>query len=86
MTKKLEKVLKDANKKLEKEKIFINHKIAIDGDFKSEYNFIELAGKHHHFPIATAATEAEAIAAINGYMVGLSHGENKSYPKFCDKE
>lgn len=84
MNKELTKVLNDANKELKKKGFFVNHKIAIDGDFKSEYNFIELAGELHHFPIATAATEAEAIAAINGYMTGLRHGKDKSYPKICD--
>lgn len=38
------------------------------------------------FPISNAETVGEAIAVINGYMTGLSHGKDNSYPKFCDKD
>jgi len=86
MSKKFEKFLKDMNKDLKKRGFFKNHEITIDGDFTSEYNFINLSRDGHHFPIATAATEGEAIAAINGYMIGLAHNEENSYVKICDKD
>lgn len=85
MNKKLQKALKDANKELKKQGFFKNYQIDIDGDFTSEYNFIELSHDGHQFPIATVASESEAIAAISGYITGLGHGEDKSYPKFMDK-
>lgn len=34
---------------------------------------------------ANAETEREDIAIIKAYVIGLRHGEEKSYPKFCDK-
>ena len=85
MDKNLSKVLKDANKKLREKKIFQNYCLAVDGDFTSEYNEVRLTFKGHVFPIANAETAGEAIAVINGYMAGLAHGGNSSYPKMCDK-
>ena len=88
MNKKLSKVLKDANKKLKKNDIFRNFQIEIDGDFTSIYNEIRLSSNDgwHHFPITNAETENEAVAAINAYMTGLSHGKEKSYPHICDNQ
>lgn len=87
MNKKLEKTLKEANIKLKKEKIFLNYQITIDGDFTNEYNEVHLENKRgSRFPIAWAETENEAIAVINAYMTGLSHGKDNSYPQICDKD
>ena len=86
MDKKLTKVLKEANKKLREKKIFQNYSLVVDGDFTSEYNEVRLTFKGRVFPIANAETVGEALATINGYMAGLSHGENNSYPKMCDKD
>ena len=85
MGKELQKVLKEANREL-KERFFMNYEIMIDGDFKSEYNFIVLTKESHNFSIATVETEGEAVAAIKGYMTGLAHGNEKSYVRFCDKD
>ena len=86
MSKKIIKILADANKKMKEKNFFKTYEITIDGDFTSEYNFINLAGGHHLFPIATVATEGEAIAAINAYITGLRHGKDDSYTIFCDEE
>jgi len=86
MSKKFEKFLNDTNKELKKKGFFNHHKITIDGDFKSEYNFIYLSRDNGVFPIATVATENEAVAAITGYMTGLKHGKDNSYTRFCDKD
>lgn len=82
MKKKFENILKERNKALKL--VFKNYKIVVDGDFTSEYNFVNLTYGYHHFPIATVATEGEAIAAIDGYMAGLAHGKDNSYVKICD--
>jgi hypothetical protein len=84
MNKKLASVIKDANKKLKNDNIFKNFEITIDGTFVGDMNFINLSSDHRHFPIATVATEIEAVAAIGGYMAGLEQGANNSYPKLCD--
>ena len=88
MSKKLSTVLKDANKKLKKNKIFTNYQIMIDGNFTSIYNEIRLSSNdgRHHFPITYAETENDAIAAINAYMTGLSHGKDNSYVHLCDNQ
>ena len=68
-------------------KIFQNFEISVNGNFTSEYNDIQLISKKGRmFPISNAETVGEAIAVINGYMTGLSHGKDNSYPKFCDKD
>lgn len=85
MNKKLEKVLKDANKELKERKYLVKYQIVIGGNFTSVYNEVRLEYDGRCFPICNAETEGEAIAAINAYMTGLSHGEEKSYVKFCDK-
>ena len=91
MDKKLAKFLREENKKLKEQKCLQNYDININGDFTSEYNDIELTPKKKRggpgscFPIANAKTMDEAIAIINGYLAGLGHGEDKSYPKFCDR-
>ncbi len=85
MNKKLQKALKDANKELKDRKYLVKFQIVIDGDFTSEYNEVRLQHDCHCFPICNAETEGEAIAAIAAYIAGLSHGEEKSYVKFCDK-
>lgn len=87
MNKKLSKTIKEANEKLKKNKIFQNYQITVDGNFTNEYNEVRLSSTdgHKHFPIINAETEGEAIAAINAYMTGLSHGKINSYPKICDK-
>ncbi len=86
MNKKLSRTIKEANEKLKKDRIFQNYQITVDGLFTNEYNEVRLSSKdgHSHFPITNAETEGEAIAAINAYMTGLSHGKDNSYPKFCD--
>ena len=85
MEKKLEKALKDANKKLKERKYFVNYQIEIDGDFTSEYNEIRLANKDGQcFPIGWAETEGEAVAAIGAYMSGIAHGRDNSYVRMCD--
>ncbi len=81
MSKKLEKALKDANKELKNKGHFKNYEITVEHG-----RFLNLSNDHHHFPIADIETEEEAIAAINGYLTGLRHGKENSYPKFCDKE
>ena len=87
MNKKLSKFLKDANEKIRKENLFNNYRIMVDGDFTSEYNEICLeSGKGRRFPIAWAETEGEAVAAINAYVVGLTHGKDDSYPRVCDRD
>ena len=87
MNKKLSKVLKDANEKIRKENLFKNYRIMVDGDFTSEYNEICLeSDKGRRFPIAWAETEGEAVAAINAYVVGLTHGKDDSYPRVCDRD
>ena len=86
MDKKLTKVLKDANKKLRDNKYFQNYELAVDGNFTSEYNEVRLTFKGRVFPIAYAETVRETIAAINGYIAGLGHGKENSYPKMCDKD
>lgn len=85
MDKKLAKALKDANKKLKDNKIFKNYEITVNGDFTNEYNMIQLTSKKGRiFPIGNAETTGEAAAIVNAYMVGLGHGKDNSYPKFCD--
>ena len=84
MTEKILKILTDTNKELKKKNFFKNYEITIDGDFTSEYNFIALESGSHTFPIATVATEGEAIAAVSAYVTGLRHGKDNSYPAFCD--
>ena len=67
--------------------IFKNYRIIVDGDFTNEYNEICLeAGKGRRFPIAWAETEGEAVAAINVYVAGLTHGKENSYPRVCDRD
>ncbi|MBR3729541.1 MAG: hypothetical protein IKN08_01340 [Bacteroidales bacterium] len=87
MSKKLEKAIKEANKELKQQNHFQNYQISVDGNFKSEYNEIRLSSKDgvRHFPICYAETEDMAIAIIKAYLIGLAHGKDKSYPKFCDK-
>lgn len=87
MTKKIEKALKAANKKLKERKFLNNYQIVIDGNFSNEYNEVLLKSPDgcRCFPIANAETEGEAIAAIEAYMSGFSHGIEKSYVRFCDK-
>lgn len=85
MDKELMKVLDKANKELKQQKIFGNYQIRIDGDFTTEYNGVELVYEHRTFPIANAATTGEAKIIIEAYICGLQHGEDKSYPKWCDK-
>ena len=86
MDKKLNEVLNNANKELKNKKIFQYYKIVVDGDFTNKYNQVELVANCHHFPITEAETPEEAIAVIKGYMVGLAHGKDNSYPKLCDKK
>ena len=89
MTKKIEKALKAANKKLKERKFLNNYQIVIDGDFSNEYNEVLLTKSPdgcRFFHIANAETEGEAIAAIEAYMSGFSHGIEKSYVRFCDKQ
>lgn len=87
MNRNLSKVLKNANEKIKKENIFKNYRIIVDGDFTSEYNEICLeSGKGRRFPIAWAETEGEAVAAINAYVAGLTHGKENSYPRVCDRD
>ena len=85
MNKKLEKVLKDANRELKERKFLVNYQIVINGNFTGKYNEIRLEYDCHCFPIANAETEGEAIAAINAYTRGISHGRNNSYVQLCDK-
>lgn len=87
MDKKLAQALTDANKKLKEKNIFENYQLQIDGDFTTEFNEVRLSSNKSstHFPIANAETEGEAITIIKAYIIGLRHGEEKSYPKFCDK-
>ena len=86
MDKKLAKVINDANKRLKDQKIFKNYEIVVDGDFSTEINKVQLTSKKgRFFPIANVGTVGEAIAVINGYMTGLAHGKDSSYPKLCDK-
>ena len=87
MTKKIEKALKAANKELKERKFLSNYQIEIDGDFSNEYNEVRLKSPdgYHHFPIAYAETEGEAIAVIKAYISGFSHGREKSYVRFCDE-
>ncbi len=86
MNKKFEKFLNDKNVELKRRGFFKNHEITIDGDFTNEYNFINLSRNSHHFPIATASTECEAISVVNAYMTGLAHGRGNSYVKMCDND
>lgn len=85
MDKKLAKALKDANKELKERKFLVTFQIVIDGDFTSKYNELRLEHEGRCFPIGYAETEGEAIAAINAYMSGISHGRDKSYVQLCDK-
>ena len=87
MSKKLDAVIKKFNKELKDRKFFEHSNINCQGDFSGEYNFLQLSTDDgfHNFPIATVATENEAIAALQGYMAGLSHNKDKSYVKLCDK-
>lgn len=87
MNRELTKALKEANKELRDQKHFQNYQITVDGNFTSEYNEVRLENSRGHiFPIANAETEKEAVAAIKGYMAGLGHGKDNSYPKICDKD
>ena len=88
MNKKLTKALKDANKKLKERKFLANYKIEIDGNFTSEYNEVRLVSPdgYHLFPIANAETEGEAVAVIEAYMSGFSHGRDNSYVRHCDRD
>lgn len=85
MKKKLAKALKDANKELKERKFLVNFQIVIHGNFTSEYNELRLEHDHRCFPICNVETDDEAVAAINAYMSGISHGMEKSYVQFCDK-
>ncbi|MCR5066341.1 MAG: hypothetical protein K6A67_11335 [Bacteroidales bacterium] len=87
MTKKIEKILKEANKELKSRKFLNSYQIEIGGDFSNEYNEVRLTSPdgHHKFPIANAETEGEAIAVIKAYISGFSHGKEKSYVRFCDE-
>lgn len=87
MAKKIEKALKAANKELKERKFLNNYQIEIDGDFSNEYNEVRLKSPdgYRFFPIANAETEGEAIAIIQAYMSGFSHGIEKSYVRFCDQ-
>ena len=85
MDKKLKEVLNNANKELKNKKIFQHYEIVVDGDFTNEYNQVEIVANCRHFPITEVKTPEEAIAVIKGYMVGLAHGKDNSYPKLCDK-
>lgn len=86
MDKKLAKVIKEANKRLKDQKIFQNYEIVVEGDFSAEINKVQLTSKKgRFFPIANVESVSEAIAVINGYVTGLAHGKDSSYPKFCDK-
>lgn len=85
MKKKLEKALKDANKELKERKFLLNFKIEIRGDFTSKYNELRLEHNGRCFPICDVETEYEAVVAISSYMSGISHGMEKSYVQFCDK-
>ena len=82
---KLEKVLKDANETLKKEKYLMNYQIVINGNFSSKYNEVRLEYDCSCFPICNAETEGEAIAAINAYMTGFRHGQENSYVQYKDK-
>ncbi len=86
MDKKLTRVLKDANKKLRDNKYFQNYELEVEGSFTSEYNEVRLTYKGRVFPIANAENVGEAIAVINGYLTGLGHGKENSYPKMCDRD
>lgn len=85
MKKKLEKALKDANKRLKEKKFLVKYQLVIDGDFTSEYNELRLENNGNCFPICYAETEGEAVAAISAYMSGFEHSMEKSYVQFCDK-
>lgn len=85
MKKKLAKALKDANKKLKERKFLLNFQIEIRGNFTSEYNELRLEHDGRCFPICNVETEEEAVVAIAAYMSGISHGMEKSYVQFCDK-
>lgn len=86
MDKKLAKVIKEANKRLKDQKIFQNYEIVVEGDFSTEINKVQLTSKKgRFFLIAYVESVSEAIAVINGYVTGLAHGKDSSYPKFCDK-
>ena len=70
-----------------KERKFLNNfEIEVSGSFKSEYNEVRLHINGHCFPIANAATQSEAIVAIEAYISGFAHGQNTSYVQFCDKD
>ena len=84
MEKKLAKALKDANKGLKKRKFLLNYELVIDGDFTTIYNELRLEKDGGCFPISNVETEGEAIAAINAYMSGFSHGKDNSYVRLCD--
>lgn len=84
MGKKLVKALKDANKGLKKRKFLLNYELVIDGDFTTIYNELRLEKDGRCFPISNVETEGEAIAAINAYMSGFSHGKDNSYVRLCD--
>lgn len=85
MKKKTDKALKDANKELKKRKFLLNYELVIDGDFTTIYNELRLEKDGVCFPISNVETEGEAIAAINAYMSGFSHGQDKSYVRLRDK-
>lgn len=88
MSKKLDAVIKKFNKELKDRKYFTNFSIICDGNFTTKYNSLILRHDKgwHNFPIADVETENEAIAALQGYMAGLSHNKDKSYVKLCDKD
>ena len=86
MAKLLATVLKNANKELKERKFLNNFEIEVSGSFKSEYNEVRLHRNGHCFPIANAATQSEAIVAIEAYISGFAHGQNTSYVQFCDKD
>lgn len=84
MDKKLTKALKDANKELKRRNFLMNYQIVIDGDFTTEYNELRLERNGRCFPIADVGNESEAVAAIQAYLSGFSHGKDKSYVLLCD--
>ena len=84
MEKKIAKALKDANKELKRRKFLLNYELAIDGDFTTIYNELRLEKDGSCFPISNVETEGEAIAAINAYMSGFSHGQDESFVRLCD--
>lgn len=85
MNKKLENVLRNANRQLKENHIFENYRILIGGNFTGKYNEVYLEFDGKMFPIANAETEGEAMAIITAYLVGLKHGEANSYVRYCDK-